>query len=557
MSGTRSRLGAGWRRLLTMLLMVTMAAVLVGAAAIEHVEAGSKKAASKAKKSKAAEPETEAVAEGPAMPAAPGPNGERTTLRAGGLEVSIHLSTPGARLAAGSSAFAEVKIRRTKGSRAKEAALLLSSEGGSVSVVEAKGLTKKDTPDGLSLKVELDRSGTREVLVEMKLAGGKVGAAGASGATPTRSALAVTLVPSGGEASDSTRLSWELANCAGDYHAALSGLMKDRETLLTGSVKGAAAPDEALTGKWLFPPKGLGKTTTATRKRSGRKTAARKVCRRYATSIDAFTGDSIKRCIGWRIVRPAAGPADDAEVEETASITPAAVVPGFEITSADKGVYSLASDLVRSRTAAASFARKGKLEWISNRILTDLRLYFKQEPHPALCSGTDIMLEYMTGNAKQLRLGISEMAERRKSARGLAERSLAELWRVTTEASARRRGPAWAVAKPAFASPAGSSLTEMVHQIARQLLGSDRARPVLAQVSTMPALQVFRDAVDTGALDAMPESERTAVWRALSSIEAAFYVEATADRYARIDDAIFGSIEMVRKAHAKSCVCAE
>jgi hypothetical protein len=72
----------------------------------------------------------------------------------------------------------------------------------------------------------------------------------------------------------------------------------------------------------------------------------------------------------------------------------------------------------------------------------------------------------------------------------------------------------------------------------------------------MSKLRMLRDQLGDDVALGYPEMSRRHVMDALTSVEAAVYLEASSSRYAKVGEAIFGSIDAIGKAHGETCGCA-
>ncbi len=444
--------------------------------------------------------------------------------------------TPAASYRAGQSVFFEVVVARRKGARSKAVRLELAGTALTTVVTASKGVAVKTADAMTSVEVPLG-PGRQTLMLEARIAA-------ALPAATLASTLDIRLREKKDAAVDGEgKLEFAIADCATAYHRALGTLYASREATYAGVLKQASQPDETLPGEWLFAP----------RKRSKRELNAaaniqlppRAECRWSVSTVDFSTRQSKRQCKRWEIV------------EIGAPMTGQAMPVIDEAEAAD--VLGRASRFVSSRAAASDFGKNGKLEWISRRILTDLRTYMQQSPHPAMCTGVQVMTEYFVDNAVSLRKEIDASSQAFETARRLAALRLKALAIVLGRAPEEPAETAsLSLITPAHAGPVdGAAVAELMSETGRLLLTDTQRLRLEATSDSTGKLALLHSLLAETLGTPLPEAARPYVADALSALEAAVYLERADTRYAGIGAAIFGSIADIEKARAANCGCAE
>lgn len=507
-----------------------LASASMSSRSVEH--AAKRNVVEVAKKRKRRQRTSKSTQEEPApapLEAAPG-----DTLITGSVaDVLLKPLTPATSYRAGQSVFFDVVIARRKGVRAKEVRLEIAAAG--VVVTGPKGVAAKTTDAVTAVEVPL---GTRQkLLLELKIAAPETPAT-------QESHIAIRLrekkdAPAAGEG----RLTFAVADCATAYHRALGALYATREATYADLLKRVSEVDQSLPGDWLFAP----------RKRSKREVEAsqhvllppRAECRWSVNTVDFSTRQSKRLCKRWEIVDPGAPVAGRAMpiIDEAAAAS----------------VVRRASSFVANRGAAGDFGKKGKLEWISRRILTDLRIYMQQTPHPAICTGVEVMTSYFVDNAVTLRKELDASTSAVEAARRIASQRLEALAMVLgKEPEEPATTASLSLITPANAAPADAPPTlDLLGQAGRLLLGDAERLRLEAMTRSEGKLTLLHELVSEPAGLTVPEATQPYLADALTALEAAVYLEAADVRYSGVGKAIFGSIADIEKTHAASCGCAQ
>lgn len=478
--------------------------------------------------------------EAAAPPLLPGPDDR--LVASDTAEALIKPLTPAASYSIGQSVFFEIAVRRRQGARAKSVAMEIGGDGVTVDVTVPKGVTVTKSGGAVVLTLPLSRGSRQTLAVEARLSGpGEI-----VSSPPPVSQLRVVL-HSDKEAAKSVAamLTFPIADCATAYHRALGGIHAGRQATFAEAVRSASLADASLPGTWLFAPRKLAKTDLQP------KTAvllpARRECRWALETVSFSTRKTERVCKRWQLVEVALSP------------------PGPRIPEVDEAeaarLNKQVAGLIANRAGIPAFGKSGKLEWISKRILTDLARYLQQEPHPALCSGVDVMTAYFVDNSVTLRRDLVASAESLKSARRIASTRLAALAMVLgREPELPAETASLSLITPANAAGADEpGAARLIADAGRLLLtGSDRLS--LAEVSghggTKAMLKVLQEKLGNASDQGKPAAALPYIADALTAVEAVAYLEDAEVRYQKVGEAIFGTISAIEKAHGETCTCA-
>lgn len=471
-----------------------------------------------------------ALPKGPAIPV-DAPN--KLALESGTARAILLPETAGARISLGSSAFTSVMVSGTG-----SVDLLAEADGGEIADFSGDGARVEDTGSGRRLRANLD-NGPLQLLLELRAAPGGTEIAG-----KPHNRIRLTLLGAGGGSPDSSVLSWELADCSRDYYAALDAIHRERDEIMVNAIDTILAGDETLPGQWLFAKPGAGATTADAQT----KTAA-KQCKKSAKRNDYITGEKVSRCL-------------DSKANSTLDPT---LMSGDLVSDLMPigEISALADNFVRSQLSSRAFEKKKVLRVISHQLLGSLRIYLAQKHHPALCSGTNTMLDYYEENSSPLRDGTARMRFAAASAALHASEAVTRLLPGTAGLGSTSQAEASSASlmTPAAAAVGVSlpSLRKLIGTVARSVLSPADAG-LVDDADALVALQRFRMVLDlqmeelatTGAVSG---SRIGAAHEALGMIEAAAYLEKASWRFEQMSDAGFGTAEQIRAAHAKTCTC--
>jgi hypothetical protein len=348
----------------------------------------------------------------------------------------------------------------------------------------------------------------------------------------------------------------QASDCAGPYHEALTGIRDRKAQQLSEVPRLVRTADASLPGRWLFSAGLVAQSRPHVRERGKNRFCAEPMRRRGRAHC-------VRR-------EPQERRAQHGLSEPTAE---------------ELRVVRFVDDFVRARGAAPEFAKRGRHNWLVNRITTDLKAYISQPRHPFLCSGAKDMLDYFVGEMKALRRRIDDVAANHNAALDLARARIAMLQDLTRDAasgnadlvgqspgqgatasehatsSAHLPAPARlpALGEGATEHKSASIYVPLVGELFR-LIGAHE--PPATPAPDDPEFSLHQRLEQAGkALDSvghrLSREVREAALAALRMVEAGVYAEMLHARYRALEEAIFGTIAEVREAHAKNCTCAD
>ncbi|MEZ5924125.1 MAG: hypothetical protein R3D57_07045 [Hyphomicrobiaceae bacterium] len=487
----------------------------------------------KKRKSQSKSAATKALAEPSPLVAGP----DDLIVNSDGADVLVKALTPAPSYRVGQSVFFEVTVARRRGARSKSVVLDMKGSGLSIQVTAPKGLKAKAMDDGSGWTVAVSGNARQKLVIEARFV--------ASGASPPSSEarrLEVRVASDKDTTSlASGALSFAVADCATNYSQALRTILDTREAAFANVVKSASLEDAERPGSWLFPPPKRAKAAATTERRI--QLPPRRECGWFVETVDFATRTSSRVCKKWSVIEigvPPAGP----------------VMPDIDETRAAE-LIKIAGDYVASRSAVRAFGKSGRLNWISNRIVTDLKGYMSQEPHPALCTGVDLMTAYFVDNSVTLRREIKAATDSLQAASGIA---LGRLEVVRIMLGREPEDPAetasLSLISTAQAAPAAEvGAKQLVTQAGALLLGQSGRSQLDSAQGPLAMLQRLRDSL--GQDSGLGQSAEAAPYiaDALTAIETVVYLEAAERRYRAVGEAIFGSISAIEKAHGDTCTC--
>ena len=428
----------------------------------------------------------------------------------GGLQATVTQTATESSVPVGSSAIVTVTITQAGGNRF--AAISAEAEGGEIFGISGSGARTSPIRGGLSAEIDLTAKGPATVTVEMNLKGGSKDTAG-----KPRSRLRITLLPQKG-GRDEAVYSWGLADCAGDYYAQLLKIFEARRQRMMAMLDVASAVQPEFPVKWIFPAD----------------TAAQ------SQSCKAAKGKLKATCAG-------AQPVTDTGKDGAAMWDEARLL-------------RLAGDVQAVRGALPGFQQRHQpLRQVSYTLLSGLRTYMEQAPHPALCSGVTSMVDYFFDRTPLLRNTIRHAQEAAKASAALANSKVAELAGVAAPgAPATQSGAAPAVissANAAAAVAAALSPAELIDRAGKAILPSDAMAQLAAEPAPLAKLQFLRLLLADGTAPEPSAARKQQARAVLHLIEAGIYLDAAAKKYSALDETVYGTMSAITSAHQSACTC--
>ncbi|MEC9369291.1 MAG: hypothetical protein VX871_11450 [Pseudomonadota bacterium] len=434
-------------------------------------------------------------------------------LDANGIRAQLRATPSGAPAPAGGTAFATILLTNETEDKSVSAELVFDAVDTEIKSIT--GGTQKDD-DGSGAKVvvvpKLLQRQTERITVELQLKD--------NAAAKGNNRLRVTLrQPGAASASDSTVLSWSVADCPGAYYNELVRIRETSAEAIATLLKSVQAPDRDRPGRWLFPP-------TA----SSRPGAA---CLKSEKYYDRRYRRTFVRCTEYETL----GPDIDADILKR-----------------EAQVLRFASPLVSRRTVDPELSIKRNAGWVSYKIGTDLQGYLTQPKSPAICTGVLEFTGYYRGKLSEVTSRIDMYSSNAEDSLKVARARVA-LARAAA-ANSTEGHPGWGAGPIDSSPPEGDASLRQLIAASASLTGDKPLQDsVAAAASDFEALQAMKAFLDGNGAAAFPKDVAAALRPALSAIEAADYIAATAGHYAAIDRHIGGSLASIDKAHADHCGC--
>lgn len=430
----------------------------------------------------------------------------KTELSAGPLKATLVVTSGAASRTVGDIARVDVLIPPSAGNGS--ATLLAETDGGEVISISGNKTRTGKTSAGQSVDLKLDQSGSNTVTIDLELKGGSRGADGKA-----RSRLRVTLKsPTGAE--DQGIISFGLIDCAGDYYAGLQKLLNDRRELMTTTIDAGQVTEPGFTGKWLFQPTSASPLLIC----KGKKAAKIPAC----AGVDEKKGDTAEQ------------PAMD-----------------------ERRILGVASVIMAVKGALPNFQKRSQAVRQSTfTVLSQVRAYMEQKQHPALCTAVPGMLDYFISRTEHVQRPIAEVKAALPAGQALA------VAKVTAFASGTAATPAAAggsglitVANAAPAAVSAYSPNDLIDRLAKVALSSTDASDVSTTLNPIDKLHRVKTFLDDKATPGLTDDRRADFVGALRLIEANLYLAAGAEKYGKLDNAVYGTLNAVRDTYKANCTC--
>ncbi len=420
-------------------------------------------------------------------------------LRAGPIRGELTATPANGRYAAGASAFAQLKLSGdTDAKRGIAAELLLEAENGEIVSVTGPEVDAEETGATHLARIEGLRQGRdRTVLIEFKLR--------AAGNAPNTLKLTLreaqtdereTSRQGSGAAEETVAIAWPVNDCAGGYHAAIKQIGENGGNRLRESWREALRPDKSMARGWLFRP-----------------LMPRRSVRRQAET-------------------------------ETGALSQ----------SEQRAIYVEANGLIGTGYDS-SLRESGRYGWTVAKVGADLRKYFSQAENPALCTGAIGFTDYYEKQLAPLGKRGERLAKLAADAKRLAQEKAGQA--VVTARTLPGGHPAWGGATLAALKPVSDTPDDLKTRIVELMQLADFPMEAVAKVKEAEGAYAALRILDDAGLDAgeAPKMLRAELREALSAIEAAIRLEAFQQRGAALWQKLHGSLDAIREAHAKNCIC--
>ncbi len=330
--------------------------------------------------------------------------------------------------------------------------------------------------------------------------------------------------------------------CAEKFYRVVKLLYEKNVTHLNTTLKTLFKADKQLPGRWVFSP------GTQRGKRS---------------------------CLKWRVYHSGRRKCRKWGKRQTVS--------GAFLSKDEATLFQTANQLVRARGVSSDMKRKSGNGWVLTRVAQDLRLYTRQPPHPAICTGAPRMVGHFEKHLGRVKKMIEQqnalmsrmqfqLEARRRYVEGLLTRA-AELARIAlemryleTEMAAvdlggGDRGHGQLVHPPAVSNVSiarfdEKSLKDGTAALAQVLWGDEAASNIAAAEDTLKALnqavKAYKSQPTRIELDA---NTRLEVKRLFSLIEASYYVKLRYDLLKKLSIQLFGTLSGIKEGHRMYCNC--
>lgn len=347
-------------------------------------------------------------------------------------------------------------------------------------------------------------------------------------------------------------------SCADRFYTALGQIYTTKITFLRDAAKPVSAMDSGMPGRWYF---GMG--------RASLRSKALRRCARWKTY-----NSGRRKCLKWkRIAKPDIVQADPTNDQS------------------EKEFYAFANELVRGKGRHPFVKARSPSQWVISRIATDLNMYSKQEPHPAICTGALGMMSYFDGNLARVKKHMAEVAEMALRSEQIIRvkgfrlnEALERFQRQRTigkqlnERAAIAKGMA---ANETFTSDDQADVNGEMAEFEEVGAVSNLAVKVAAVDLPKTLLDFGHTVYGAGAGEELAllnddltrikfvrqlyDKNRTvysaavnkAVYEFLHALEASMYIRRTDRIYQTLSERLFGSIEAIRSAHKAQCICAD
>lgn len=435
---------------------------------------------------------------------------EQHRLEAGPIEANVTVLRSPRPFPAGGSAFATLEL--SSSGKARLAGTEVRFDPVSAKIVNVIGNNLTVNEDGSSRIAKVTGKLKRQKLkLVVELALGTT-------ATDVPNSLKVTLRnPEGGEAT--TTLDWSVVDCASGFYSEIVKVRNGRGGTIEQSLAAARTKGPERTGRWLFQP------ITA----SARRGKCLKSVRRWSSR----RGRYVYVCTSF---------------EKIASANAVASVPY------ERRVYNFASRLVRWRARDNELQPGRDSGWATSRVSQNLKGFLAQKKHPALCTGTLQFFDYFDARMQGFLKRAKTYDDMRSKSHALALLRTVEASDATQASDGGH--PGWGNS-PLLPGPLteDTSLKKLVQRLATLTGDVTLAENVTEAGSAYGALKVIADYMKSEEAKSLETATRTALKRALGAVEAADYIEAVADQYDGLRNALAGSMQTLRRAHTEKCTC--
>jgi hypothetical protein len=228
---------------------------------------------------------------------------------------------------------------------------------------------------------------------------------------------------------------------------------------------------------------------------------------------------------------------------KASSAAPSAPAIEGDVTDDERRVAGALVEFVETRGTIADFQPTAKWQWLLTKASIELRSYVGQPSHPALCTGVGQMLDFYGTEFSSLKQRHDEIAA---SVR-------------TSQSAVASRHKAWrtALATPERANTEPLLILPVIKAVADRVLSKTDADTVAVEPDALTALTLTRAALRSESASGLSGSSYRASLALLRALELAVYSERLQERYGPLEAGLFGTAADIRRAHGRSCTCAE
>ncbi len=416
------------------------------------------------------------------------------------------------------------KTRGRKSGAGLSATLVLEAENGEIRTISGETVKPRIEPQRATAIIEGLRPGVEKtILVELRLK--SIG-----GDAPD--ILKVTLADMAGVQSEPVELKWTVKDCSSNYYAELRKLAEAGGAQLGKLIAALRMPDKSLPRSFLF------RTTLMP------DTGRERRCVKYKRKWNPYEYEWERVCVRYR-----GGDADAGGARQMSA------------SREEREILAQAAAFIKSGGADPKLSRNTDLGWRGGKIAEDLRIYLEQELNPALCTGavqfSDYYLKNVSGLTKHADTILSLAARARTLAAAKAEQAKQQAEALPGGHPGIGLVPLSVVVSPPTQQlDAGEAdLRQIILNLAPYAnLPAETMQQLAAAPATLEMLRIVKQAMDDKKAAADKEM-MNAIIPAFAFIEAAAYLNLAGQRYATVKSSFVGSIEGIRAAYDKHCIC--
>ncbi len=198
---------------------------------------------------------------------------------------------------------------------------------------------------------------------------------------------------------------------------------------------------------------------------------------------------------------------------------------------------------------------KGRHSFTLSKTSNDLRKYFSQDENAAICTGAIAFTNYYEGKLSPLRKRGERLTTLNAEAKQLARERADAIFEAARGLPMGH--PGWGGATLASLRPVADRSSDLKQMVSDLVEVAGLPDEFVAEVKTADGPYAALRAVEDHGFDGteLPKETRADLRQALSAIEAAVLLDTFVARYAGFWNGFYGSLQAIRDAHGKNCVC--